>query len=308
VVIDVSGNSTGAAAQQPMPPLILIKADGALLYATTDLATIAQRVEEFAPDLILYVVDSRQSDHFEQVFRAAYMAAIAPATTQMEHIGFGTMNGKDGKPFKTRAGGVMKLRDLLEMVMQSALQRMEEAKVGVDIAPAAKAEIARMVGVAALKYGDLSNHRSKNYIFDLEKFSSFDGRTGPYLLYAAVRAKSILRKAADALGPGSGTAVNGAHLAGAILPPYSDIERELMLTLVKFQDVCLLAYAQRAPNHLCEYAYNLANALNRFYQEHHILNELDVARQASWLGLVTRALVGLEQLLDLLGIEVPEQM
>lgn len=283
--------------KKDIPPLILIKSDGAALYGTTDLATIEQRMEDFAPDLILYVVDKRQSNHFLQVFRGAYKTGIAPQSTDLEHIGFGTMNGEDGKPFKTRQGGVMKLKDLIQMVTRKALQRMDEVEVAKDCGEAEKAEIARAVGVATLKFADLTSHRTKDYIFDLDRFSSFDGRTGPYLLYTAVRIKSILREAA-------------AHdlESGPILPPASDIERKMMLKVAELPEMLALAFDTRAPNHLCEYAYDLAALLNRFYHEHHVLSESSAPQQASWLGLLRLSLSALELILDILGINVPERM
>ncbi|HUM71080.1 MAG TPA: arginine--tRNA ligase, partial [Chloroflexota bacterium] len=183
--------------KKPMPPLILRKSDGAVLYGTTDLATIDMRVQEFGSELMLYVVDHRQRQHFEQVFRAAYKSGIAPAATGLEHNYFGTMNGKDGKPFKTREGGTMKLKDLIALVIEAALARMAESHVAEGYDEAERQEIARRVGLSALKYADLMNQRTKDYIFDLDRFSSFEGRTGPYLLYTAVRARSILHKAAE---------------------------------------------------------------------------------------------------------------
>ncbi len=279
-----------------VPPLILKKSDGASLYGTTDLATLEQRVATGA-DLILYVVDNRQADHFLQVFRAARRAGIAPPGVEMEHVGFGTMNGKDGKPYKTREGGVMRLKDLIETVTGKARERMAEARVAVDFGAEEKDRIARAVGIAALKYADLMNHRAKDYVFDLERFSAFEGRTGPYLLYACVRAKSILRNAAErALEP------------GALQPPEAEAERALLLTLAAFPDAIEAAFAGRAPNYLAEYAYQLATALSRFYTEHHILREPDKARQASRLTLVRLTAAVLERTLELLGLAVPERM
>ncbi|MFQ5612505.1 MAG: arginine--tRNA ligase [Anaerolineae bacterium] len=293
VIIDVSRPDD----KHDIPPLILLKSDGAVLYGTTDLATIEQRVEEFGTELTFYVVDNRQSDHFRQVFRAAYKTGIAPPSVGLEHTGFGTMNGKDGKPFKTRAGGVMKLKDLIQMVTDKAVERMAEIEVAKGYDAAEQAGIARQVGLAALKFADLMNHRTKDYVFDLDRFSSFEGRTGPYLLYTAVRTKSILRKA-EARG----------LEAGPLLPPASQAERVVMLKLAGLPDVLNLAFEARAPNHLCEYAYSLAMEFNRFYQKHHILREPDPARQASWLGLSHFSVAVLERVLDLLGIEVPERM
>lgn len=282
---------------RPIPPLMLVKSDGAVLYGTTDLATLDQREQDYHPDLVLYVVDNRQRDHFHQVFTAAYRTGVTPETTILEHNGFGTMNGRDGKPFKTREGGIMKLKDLIEMVTDNAMGRIEEIESIREYDTSEKQEIARIVGVAALKYADLMNHRTKDYVFDLDRFSSFEGRTGPYLLYTAVRIKSILRRAADR-----------GFESGKIIPPESDHERDVGLKLAEFPSVLDNAFAGRAPNHLCEYAFQLATVYNRFYHGHHILNETDEAKRAAWLKLSEAALRMLEQVLDLLGIEIPERM
>lgn len=293
LVIDVAE----PADKKELPPLMLTKSDGAVLYGTTDLATIQQRVETFNPDLILYVVDGRQGDHFTQVFRSAYKTGITPARLKLEHIGFGTMNGQDGKPFKTRQGGVMKLKDLIHMITAQALERMGEAELAKDYTQAERMEIARTVGVAALKFADLMNHPSKNYVFDLDRFASFEGRTGPYLLYTVVRINSILRKAAEqGLEP------------GPLVLPASQVERDILLKLAELPDSLTLAFEKRAPNYLADYAYNLASLFTRFYHEHHILREENETRRASWLGLSALSLAGLELVLDLLGIEAPERM
>ena len=280
-----------------IPPLMLLKSDGAALYGTTDLATLAMRVEELEPDAILYVVDARQSLHFEQVFRAARKAHVVPRDVPLEHLPFGTMNGPDGKPFKTREGGVMRLNDLIEMVRAKARARLQEVDAAQDYGEAEREEIARLVGLSALKFADLVNHRSKDYVFDLERFSSFEGRTGPYLLYTAVRTKSILRRAAE----------QGLE-AGKILPAAGAEERELALKLAEMPDVVSYAYETRAPNHLADYVYNLAISFNRFYREHHILSEEDAAQQGSWLALSDYSLRQMELVLSLMGIEVPERM
>lgn len=280
-----------------VPPLMLLKSDGAVLYGTTDLATLALRIDELKPDVILYVVDARQSLHFEQVFRAARKSGIVPDDVELEHLPFGTMNDTHGKPFKTRAGGVMTLKDLIIMVREKAHMRLAEVEAAQDYDDAEREEIARLVGLSALKFADLVNHRAKDYVFDLERFSSFEGRTGPYLLYTAVRTKSILRRAEEA----------GLH-GGDILPAAGPEERELALKLTEFPDVLAHAYGTRAPNHLADYVYNLAIAFNRFYREHHILSEEDAAQQASWLALSQYALRQMELVLSLLGIEVPERM
>ncbi len=279
------------------PPLILVSKTGGYLYSTTDLATVEMRVEELGATLILYVVDRRQADHLESVFRAARKAGIAPEAVRMEHIWFGTMNGADGKPFKTREGGVVKLGDVIAMITEAARQRLDEAHLAEEYDEEERDRIAHQVGTAALKFGDLINNRTSDYIFDLERFSSFEGKTGPYLQYASVRIKSILRKAEErGLSPGE------------ILPPAVSVERELVLGLLRLPEVVRRAIDLRAPNHVAEYAHNLAGRFNRFYDLCHILSENDPARQASWLALVSWTLKALERLLDLLGIEVPDRM
>jgi len=280
-----------------MPPLLLSKRDGSYLYSTTDLATLEQRVDDLHREDIVYVVDARQSLHFTQVFRAARLAGIVPPDVILEHIGFGTMNGTDGKPFKTREGGVVKLKDLIEMVTDAAMQRLHEAEIADAYPPHERVEIAKAVGIAALKFGDLSNHRTSNYVFDLNRFSSFEGKTGPYLQYGAVRIRSILRKAEEqGLEPGS------------IVAPVSEVERDLMLFLARLPDVLDRAADLRAPNHIAEYAYDLTTRFNRFYEQCHILNEPDAGRQASWLTLVAATLDQLTLTLGLLGIAVPARM
>jgi len=278
-----------------IPPLILVKSDGAAMYSTTDLATIVDRVNEQNPDEILYVVDQRQHLHFEQVFRAAIMAGIN-GKAKMEHLGFGTMNGPDGKPFKTRAGGVMKLQDLIAMMTNAAMDRLNEQGLAVEYDAAERQEIARKVGLAALKFADLSNHPVANYVFDLDRFMRFEGKTGPYLLYAAVRIKSILRKA-EAQG----------DTPGDILPPEPG-ERDLILALGSLPDAIAAAYDERAPNKIADYAYGLAQTFSTYYNQFHILSEPDKALLRSRLALCALTLRALEQSLSLLGIEVPERM
>ncbi|MGH8874045.1 MAG: arginine--tRNA ligase [Acidimicrobiia bacterium] len=280
-----------------VPPLLLEKSDGAYMYATADLATIEERVEDLGADDILYVVDARQSLHFEQVFRAAYLSGTAPPRVLLEHVACGTMNAPDGRPFRTRAGGVATLGDLIEDVEEAALRRLDEADIARGYQEDERREIAAKVAMAALKFGDLANHRTSDYLFDLDRFTSFEGRTGPYLLYGAVRIKSILRKAADRGLPG-----------GAISAPTVPTERDLMLELARLPEVIGRAIEYRAPNYLAEFAYELATRFNRFYDTCHILREEDVARQASWLALVEVTLRELELVLDLLGIEIPERM
>ncbi|HEY0301220.1 MAG TPA: arginine--tRNA ligase, partial [Rhizomicrobium sp.] len=291
LVIPVERNTD----KKEMPPLILVKSDGAVLYGTTDLATIVDRVRSQDPDLILYVVDQRQHLHFEQVFRAAEKAGIAGRAV-LEHAGFGTMNGVDGKPFKTRAGGVMKLFDLIAMVTAEAQKRLAEQGIGAEYPAEERAEIARKVGIATLKFADLSNYRLTDYVFDLERFSKFEGKTGPYLQYAAVRIQSILRRAAE-----QGFAVGGPAIRSAE-------ERTLFLQLLALPDAMAAAEERRAPNILCDYAFTLAQHYSRFYAEHHILSEADAEVRAARLGLGKLTLAVLVKVLALLGIEVPERM
>jgi len=279
--------------KKPMPPLILVKSEGGVLYGTTDLATVIERVRDYDPDLILYVVDHRQHGHFEQVFRAAEKAGLS-GKAELEHVGYGTMNGPDGKPFKTRAGGAMKLYDLIAMGQAEAEKRLAEQGIGADYPAEERADIARKVGIATIKFADLSNHRTTDYVFDLERFSKFEGKTGPYLQYAAVRIKSILRKA------------EGAALGAPAI--HSPEERKLILQLLSLGDVLKAAEDKRAPNMLCEYAFELAQNFSRFYGEHHILSEPDQDLKASRLGLCALVLAVLTGVLDVLGIEVPERM
>ncbi len=281
--------------KKEVPPLILVKSDGAVLYGTTDLATIIDRVKSQNPDLILYVVDQRQHGHFEQVFRAAKKAHLN-GKAELEHAGFGTMNGPDGKPFKTRAGGVMKLYDLIAMMTAEAEARLIEAGLASEYPAEERAEIARKVGIGALKFADLSNHRQSDYIFDLKRFTRFEGKTGPYLQYAAVRIQSILRKAqGEGLEPG----------CPAVLSPE---ERTLALHILALPDALEAAEARRAPNVLCDYAFTLAQAFSRFYSEHHILSEANAQLKAARLGLCLLTLRFLTRVLGILGIEIPERM
>jgi arginyl-tRNA synthetase len=281
--------------KKPLPPLILVKSEGGVLYGTTDLATVIERVRAYDPDLILYVVDHRQHGHFEQVFRAAAKAGLS-GKAHLEHVGYGTMNGADGKPFKTRAGGVMKLHDLIGMAKAEAEKRLAEAGLGADYSADERAEIARKVGIATIKFADLSNHRTTDYIFDLERFSKFEGKTGPYLQYAAVRIQSMLRKARE---QGLETGIPAVH---------SPEERKLILQLLSLGDTLAAAEDKRVPNMLCEYAFELAQNFSRFYGEHHVLSEADTALRAARLGLCALVLSVLTGVLELLGIEVPERM
>jgi arginyl-tRNA synthetase len=265
------------------------------MYGTTDLATIVDRRQSQDPQLILYVVDQRQADHFEQVFRAAYLAGYAPEGS-LEHIGFGTMNGADGKPFKTREGGVLKLNDLIVMARDKARERLTEAGLGADFSAEEFEATAQKVAVAALKFADLSNYRGTSYVFDLDRFTSFEGKTGPYLLYQAVRIKSLLRKAKD----------QGAE-AGAITIT-EPAERELVLALDAFDHAVSEAYERRAPNLIAEHAYRLAQSFSKFYAACPVLAAPSPEVRASRLGLSVTTLGQLERALDLLGIETPDRM
>lgn len=278
------------------PPLILVSRTGGYLYSTTDVATVWYRADTLGADLSLYVVDARQADHFTQVFRAARKGGVA-GDMQMEHIGFGTMNGPDGKPFKTREGGVISLRDLIEMVERAATARLDEAHIATGYPPEERDRIAHQVGIAALKFGDLHANRMSDYVFDLDRFSSFEGKTGPYLQYAAVRIRSLLRRADEQGFP-----------PGDMVAPGTEQERNLMLHLLRLPEVLERAADLRAPNHVAEYAYDLAGSFNRFYDACHVLSEPDAARRGGWLTLCRLTLDTLTRTLDLLGIEVPERM
>ena len=277
-------------------PLMLVKSDGGYGYGTTDLATVILRVNQFKADLVLYVIDQRQSYHLTQVFLAAKQAGLAP-NTELVHVGFGTVNGPGGKPFKTREGGLMPLRRMIDASIEKAYERMAESGVATEYDEAEQRDIAQKVGIATLKYADLMNDRLSGYIFDLEQFSRFEGKTGPYLLYTAVRIKSILRKAAEA-----------SLTPGELLPPTEPVERDLMLVMARFPEAVKLAYDEYSPKHLCDFAYDLAQVFNQFYNKCHILSESNAARQASWLALLELCLKQLEQTLLLLGIETPERM
>ena len=277
------------------PPLLVISSEGSAMYGTTDLATILDRRKAIDPDLILYVVDERQAEHFEQVFRAAYLAGYA-AEGSLDHLGFGTMNGPDGKPFKTRAGGVLKLHDLITMAVDKARERLHEAKLGDDL-PAAEFEaIAHKVAVAALKFADLSNSRTTSYVFDLDRFMSFEGKTGPYLLYQAVRIKSLLRKGAD----------QGATPGPIVIA--EPAERDLALTLDAFSQAVTEAYEKRMPHIIAEHAYRLAQGFSKFYAACPVLIAPDEATRGSRMALSKAALDQLEAALTLLGIDTPERM
>jgi len=280
--------------KRDLPPLLVVSSEGSAMYGTTDLATIVDRNASFGPDHVLYVVDQRQADHFEIVFRAAQIAGYV-AEGQLEHVGFGTMNGVDGKPFKTREGGVLKLNDMIVMTRDKARERLNEAGLGAELDPEAFEDTANKVAVAALKFADLQNFRGTSYVFDLDRFSSFEGKTGPYLLYQAVRVKSVLRKAAD----------EGVK-AGEITVS-EPAERDLVLLLDAYDQAVADAYDKKAPNFVAEHAYKLAQAFSKFYAACPILSA-EPAVRASRLALAETTLRQLEQALDLLGIEAPDRM
>ncbi|MDZ7628717.1 MAG: arginine--tRNA ligase [Parvularculaceae bacterium] len=282
--------------KKELPPLILYKSDGAVMYGTTDLATILDRRDTAHPDRIFYVVDGRQRDHFEQVFRASGKAGIFPED-RLEHLWFGTMNGKDGKPFKTRAGGVLKLRELIDMVDEKAAARLTETGLAEGYGPDETTAIARKVGVAALKFADLSNPRTSDYIFDIDRFTAFEGKTGPYMLYASVRARSILRKAAEA----------GAGAPGDIAMAAAE-ERALVLMLLQYADAVKDACDRRLPHFLCDHAFRLAQSFSSFYAACRIVDEADARVRASRLGLVAAFVGQLDDILNILGMPAPERM
>ena len=279
-----------------VPPCMILKSDGAALYDTTDLATLVEREQDYHPDEVIYVVDKRQELHFTQVFRCAKKTGIVPEETGLKFLGFGTMNGKDGKPFKTREGGVMRLENLIREIDEEMYKKIMDNRT-------VEAEEARrtsqIVGLAAIKYGDLSNQASKDYIFDVDRFTSFEGNTGPYILYTIVRIKSILNKYQE----------NGGSLDGlTIRPAENEYEKALMLQVLKFNDVFGAVYEETAPHKLCAYIYELANEFNKFYHETKILSEEDEEKKAGYIALLVLTRRVLETCIDLLGFEAPERM
>ena len=276
---------------------MILKTDGATLYNTTDLATIVERMKLFSPDRIIYITDKRQELYFETVFRCARKTKLIEENTVLDHIGFGTMNGKDGKPFKTREGGVMRLENLISSVNEEVyLKIMENRSMEEEDART----IAAQVGLAALKYGDLSNQVFKDYVFDIDRFTSFEGDTGPDILYTIVRIKSILAKFKELKSE--------VVITPVILPTVAASEQSLMLELAKFNEMINTAYAETAPNRICAYIYNLANAFNSFYHDTKIITEEDASKQSSWIALITLVQDILLTSIDLLGIEAPERM
>ena len=291
LVVDVAEETD----KKEIPPCMILKSDGAALYDTTDLATLVEREKLYDPDQVIYVVDKRQELHFVQVFRCAKKTGIVKPETELTFLGFGTMNGKDGKPFKTREGGVMRLENLIREIDDEMYKKIMDNRT-VEEEDARRT--AEEVGLAAIKYGDLSNQASKDYIFDVDRFTSFEGNTGPYILYTIVRIKSILKKYAE----------NGGVLDGTIRPAENDAEKSLMLQVVKFNEVIDNVYKETAPHKLCAYIYDLANDFNKFYHETKILTEEDEEKKKGYLALLTLAKQVLETCIDLLGFTAPERM
>lgn len=296
LVVDVTEESD----KKELPPCIIVKSNGATLYATTDLATIVEREKLFQPDEIIYLADKRQTMHFTQVFRVAKKAKLTGENTKLTFIGFGTMNGKDGKPFKTRDGGVLRLETLREDTNAEVYKKMKENR---DYEDEVAKEIAEKVGLAAIKYGDLSNQASKDYIFDLERFTSFEGNTGPYILYTIVRIKSLLAKYSQAGGK-----VSGKGEPDKLLVPENESETGLYLTLSKFADTMEAAYSEKAPHKICQFIYELSESFNRFYHGNKILANEDENRKSSYIQLLVLVKNVLEQCIDLLGFSAPDKM
>lgn len=298
IVIDVALETD----TKEIPPCLIRKSDGASLYATSDLATMLEREQLYQPDEYIYMTDKRQELYFTQVFRAAKKAGIVKSDTAMNFIGFGTVNGKDGKPFKTREGGVMRLENLISEINKAVYQKMEEnaQKKGTSLEKEEVEKTVPIVGLSALKYGDLSNQASKDYIFDVDKFSSFEGNTGPYILYTIVRIKSILNKYTE----------RGKMLEEAdhLCCPTSGSEKGLMLTISRFSDAIETAYSELAPYKICQYIYDLSNDLNHFYHETKIIDEENEEQQKSWIALLKLVKQILECGIDLLGFSAPDKM
>ena len=296
LVVDVTEEGD----KKELPPCLIVKSNGASLYATTDLATIVEREKLFQPDEIFYLADKRQSLHFTQVFRVAKKAKITRPEVGLVFIGFGTMNGKDGKPFKTRDGGVLRLQALREQINEEVYKKMMENR---DYEETEARKISETVGLAALKYGDLSNQASKDYIFDIERFASFEGTTGPYILYTIVRIKSLLAKYSQ-----NGGSVTEKGEAEKLMTPDSRSEINLYLTLAKFGDMMEAAYNEKAPHKICQFIYELSENFNHFYHENSILANENEEQKASYIQLLILVKNVLEQCIDLLGFQAPEKM
>lgn len=293
LVVDVKEESD----TKEIPPCIILKSDGAALYSTTDLATISERVTKYNPDIMIYITDKRQAMHFEQVFRCARKTKLVGDDTKLVHIGFGTVNGKDGKPFKTRDGGVPRLENLIHDIDKEMFRKIVESRQ--EMPEEEARNIAEIVGLAAIKYGDLSNQAAKDYSFDVDRFTSFEGDTGPYILYTIVRIKSILAKYQD-----QGGSLENLELAPAISPD----EKALMMEIAKFNTMMETAFAECAPHKICAYIYDLANAFNRFYHETKIISEEDEAKKAGLIALLVLTKEILETCIDLLGFSAPDRM
>lgn len=293
LVVDVKEESD----TKEIPPCIILKSDGAALYSTTDLATISERVTKYNPDIMIYITDKRQAMHFEQVFRCARKTKLVGDDTKLVHIGFGTVNGKDGKPFKTRDGGVPRLENLIHDIDEEMFRKIVESRQ--EMPEEEARNIAEIVGLAAIKYGDLSNQAAKDYSFDVDRFTSFEGDTGPYILYTIVRIKSILAKYQD-----QGGGLENLELAPAISPD----EKALMMEIAKFNTMMETAFAECAPHKICAYIYDLANAFNRFYHETKIISEEDEAKKAGLIALLVLTKEILETCIELLGFSAPDRM
>ncbi|MBE5890497.1 MAG: arginine--tRNA ligase [Lachnospiraceae bacterium] len=299
LVVDVKEETDS----KEIPPCIILKSDGSSLYATTDLATMVWRMQDYNPDAMIYLADKRQELHFIQCFRTAKKTGIVNEDTDLTFIGFGTMNGKDGKPFKTREGGVMRLENLVNDVNEEMYQKISEnrkSKEDLDISEEEARETSKKIALAAIKYGDLSNQTVKDYIFDIDRFTSFEGNTGPYILYTIVRIKSILAKY-EATG-------KNPDAAGEILPSVNASEKKLNLAIAGFAGAIQSAYTEKAPHKICAYIYELAEAFNGFYHETKILSEEDEARQLSFIKELQLTRDILLTCIDLLGFEAPERM
>lgn len=280
-----------------LPPCIVRKSDGAALYATSDLATIVQREQDYHPDRYIYVVDKRQELHFTQVFRVAKKAGIVSDKTKMVFLGFGTMNSKDGGPFKTRDGGVMRLERLIADINEEVYKKVQEKQ---RVSEEEMRKTAEMIGLAALKYGDLSNQATKDYVFDVDRFISFEGNTGPHIQYMVVRIKSILEKYRELMG--------GSYTLVPVRPASSETEKALQLELCRFGEVVETAFAETAPHRICQYMYDLSDAFNNFYLVNKIIGEEDREKQAGFISLISLTKDVLNACMDLLGIEAPEHM
>lgn len=282
-----------------IPPCMILKSNGATLYNTTDLATIVERMKLFSPDHIIYLTDKRQELYFEQVFRCARKTGLVKEDTKLTFNGFGTMNGKDGKPFKTRDGGVMRLENLIGEINDAVYEKIMENR---SVSEEEARKTAKTVGLSALKYGDLSNQASKDYVFDVERFTSFEGNTGPYILYTIVRIKSILAKY------GAEKKKDDSEVSLPLLPAENEHEKALMLEIAKFNEVMETVCAELAPHRICSYIYDISNAFNKFYHETKILGEEDKKKQASYIRLLRLTKKVLETEIDLLGFSAPERM